>query len=921
MARSPLPGRSTTTLALLVAGMPLALGPAVAAPTAPAAPAAPRPPDATTSAGKPVDLGALFIGAHPDDEAGTLSTLGHWKSAYGVRTGVITVTRGEGGGNAVGPEEGPALGLIREAEERRAVGKAGITDVYNLDDVDFYYTVSQPLTRQTWGHQDVLAKTVRIIRQTRPEVLLTMNPAPSPGQHGHHQEAARIAVEAYAAAADPSAFPEQLTKEGLKPFAPSRLLLRSAWGTQADGPECAAGFAPKDPTQNVFGVWGGHQAPDGRTWAAVERDAQREYRSQGWAGFPDVPTDPAALGCDIFTQVASRVAFPAPKTPAANAADGALAGALTRSRGSVPTGTGLEVRTSTTRALPGVPLTVKVPVTAPARSSLAGVRVKLAAPSGWKVQGRGTIGTLRKGATGVATFTVVPSAEAAPGERVRLAAHLSSRSGSGYADAPVLVSAPVTAHQQLLPQVADYAEWTKQQGIEEFTDLVTPALTIPVGGSRDIEYVLTNHTATAQRTTLTVKAPKGFAIDLGSSAAVTVPARGTATVKAKVRSTDAAMPTSMAGGEGGDHLYEVTARTGRSTAKATNALELVPTTTIGKATNAPVVDGKITDGEYPGTALDVSRKWEGEDCTSAQDCSATARLTWRDDTLFVAVTVKDDTKGATLTTADCKRQWRTDAVEIAIDPRGDSENTSSTFKAAILPWTKEGPACALRDADNHQGPADKTAPGMKVASTVTSPYTGYTVEAAIPMSVLPGAIDPERMGLNILPYDSDTTDQVGQSRIGWSVWGGVQGDPYRWGQAKLDGYRPPAGRPAKAPAPIMPLEALSSLDSPQSIEQAAATNVQLSGLARTADRRAGWAERATRQGASVRTWVRARGEGTAHVTIRDASGSAGTRVVKVLPGRSRIDVKPTRALTGTVSVTLGWQGKDGGTLASVVPVK
>jgi hypothetical protein len=58
----------------------------------------------------PVDLDAMFIGAHPDDEAFTLSTFGQWDEYAGVRTGVIPVTRGEGGGNAVGPEEGPAWG-------------------------------------------------------------------------------------------------------------------------------------------------------------------------------------------------------------------------------------------------------------------------------------------------------------------------------------------------------------------------------------------------------------------------------------------------------------------------------------------------------------------------------------------------------------------------------------------------------------------------------------------------------------------------------------------------------------------------------------------------------------------------------------------------------------------------------------------
>src|SRR5262249_7489913 len=95
----------------------------------PARAAGPPPPKGT--------LDVLFVGAHPDDEAGGLSTYGQWQEFDGARTGVVTITRGEGGGNAAGIEEGPALGLLREDEERRAVGRAGITDVHYLDKVDF----------------------------------------------------------------------------------------------------------------------------------------------------------------------------------------------------------------------------------------------------------------------------------------------------------------------------------------------------------------------------------------------------------------------------------------------------------------------------------------------------------------------------------------------------------------------------------------------------------------------------------------------------------------------------------------------------------------------------------------------------------------------------------------------------------------
>ena len=96
-------------------------------------------------------LNVLFVGAHPDDEAFTIPAFGQWDEDHGLKTGVVTITRGEGGGNAVGPEEGPALGLLREGEERRAVGMAGIENIFYLDTVDFYYTVSAPLTRADLG--------------------------------------------------------------------------------------------------------------------------------------------------------------------------------------------------------------------------------------------------------------------------------------------------------------------------------------------------------------------------------------------------------------------------------------------------------------------------------------------------------------------------------------------------------------------------------------------------------------------------------------------------------------------------------------------------------------------------------------------------------------------------------------------------
>ncbi len=251
-----------------------------------------------------------------------------------------------------------------------------------------------------------------------------------------------------------------------------------------------------------------------------------------------------------------------------------------------------------------------------------------------------------------------------------------------------------------------------------------------------------------------------------------------------------------------------------------------PSATVPEVAKAPVVNGKADPGEYPAGALKLAH-WEGTRCSSAKDCAADARFARHGDDLFVLVHVTDDKKGAALDAkTDCKRHWRTDSVEVGLDPQGRSDDTSTTFKAAVLPFTANGGgACAGRDGDNRQGPAAKTAPGMVAASTVTEPYEGYTVEAKIPLADLPAPVDPDRLTANVLVFDSDTQDKAGHSRLAWSAYGSAQADPYVWGGLRLPGYVPPPGRPTHAPD--IPLEAALSKDSKASRDQSERTGVPL----------------------------------------------------------------------------------------------
>lgn len=212
-------------------------------------------------ASPPLKVDVLFVGAHPDDDSMATATL----SRYAPRVAVVSATRGEGGGNARGLESGAALGVVRETEQRAALGKLGISQVYYLECRDFGFTLSAAAAEKDWGHDPTLERLVRYVRTLQPEVLITTQPYFG---HGHHQFVARLATEAFLGAADPALFPDQLQEEGLKPWQPRKLL---------------------------------YAAEDGKGELVVEADAAtlaremlalREYRSQGWDTQP--PPQPKA---------------------------------------------------------------------------------------------------------------------------------------------------------------------------------------------------------------------------------------------------------------------------------------------------------------------------------------------------------------------------------------------------------------------------------------------------------------------------------------------------------------------------------------------------------------------------------------------------------------------------------------------------
>lgn len=186
------------------------------------------PPDARYKA----DL--LVVVAHPDDDVLIGAYLARLSLDRHKRIAVVYCTRGDGGGNNVGNESGRALGQIREMEARRALASFGIVNVWFLDGHD---TPGQDVLRSldNWNHGLALDQIVRLVRITRPDVVLTWLPHPVAGEnHEDHQAAGVLAVEAFDSAADPLQFPAQLSPprdrtgmanltEGLLPWQPQKL--------------------------------------------------------------------------------------------------------------------------------------------------------------------------------------------------------------------------------------------------------------------------------------------------------------------------------------------------------------------------------------------------------------------------------------------------------------------------------------------------------------------------------------------------------------------------------------------------------------------------------------------------------------------------------------------------------------------------
>ena len=210
----------------------------------------------------------LYVAAHPDDENTRL--LAYLANQKLYRTAYLSMTRGDGGQNLIGDEQGSLLGLIRIQELLSARRIDGAEQFFTRA-FDFGYTTSPVETFQFWNEQKILSDVVWVIRKFQPDIIITRFPTTGEGGHGHHTASAILAGEAFEAAADPTKFPEQF-KYGVKPWQAKRLL----WNTFNFG-----SVNTESPDQFKIDV-GGYNPLLGESYGEIAAKSRSQHKTQGF---------------------------------------------------------------------------------------------------------------------------------------------------------------------------------------------------------------------------------------------------------------------------------------------------------------------------------------------------------------------------------------------------------------------------------------------------------------------------------------------------------------------------------------------------------------------------------------------------------------------------------------------------------------
>lgn len=207
----------------------------------------------------------LHIEAHPDDE--NTSALAYFSIGRKYRTAYLSLTRGDGGQNLIGPEKGAEIGIIR-TQELLAARRNDSAEQFFTRAIDFGYSKTAEETLSLWGKENILADIVWVIRTFRPDVIIARSLGEGYRGHGHHGASGDLTEEAFHAAADPSKFPEQL--QYVDPWQAKRLV----WNRWRRSDQGTAHALPL----NI----GEYNPLLGKSYAEIGAESRSMHKSQGF---------------------------------------------------------------------------------------------------------------------------------------------------------------------------------------------------------------------------------------------------------------------------------------------------------------------------------------------------------------------------------------------------------------------------------------------------------------------------------------------------------------------------------------------------------------------------------------------------------------------------------------------------------------
>ncbi len=214
----------------------------------------------------------LYVAAHPDDENTNL--IAYWSNGALYDTAYLSLTRGDGGQNLIGPELRDQLGVIR-TQELLAARKIDHGRQFFTRANDFGFSKSAEETLRIWDRQKILADVTWVIREFRPDLVVTRFPTEDSDTHGHHTASARLTSEAFRAAADSKRFPEQL--KFVQPWQPARLLWNSWQGLRGN-----SRTEPSDTDGLISLEAGGYQPLLGKSYPEIAAASRSMHKSQGF---------------------------------------------------------------------------------------------------------------------------------------------------------------------------------------------------------------------------------------------------------------------------------------------------------------------------------------------------------------------------------------------------------------------------------------------------------------------------------------------------------------------------------------------------------------------------------------------------------------------------------------------------------------